>query len=77
MNINAEMNNVIVKHKAHTISIAQHSISGRNSTQEIMVWGPEIPFEDGIIFNYSSNGPMLLEALQEAIDYINKTVSAE
>lgn len=65
-------NNVVVKHKDHTISIAQHKKDGKTHTQEIMVWGPKIDFTKGEIIRFGSNGPWLVEALQEAIAIIDK-----
>lgn len=63
------MNNVVVRHKGHTISIAQHkNREGRNVIQEIMVWGPDVNDE---IISFGSNGPWLVEALQEAIAVID------
>ena len=64
-----DMNNVVVKHKGHSISIAQHkNREGRTTTHEIMVWGPNV--NDHII-PFGSNGPWLVEALQEAIGVID------
>ena len=66
------MNNVVVRHKGHTISIAQHkNREGRNVTQEIMVWGPNV---DDRIISFGSNGPWLVEALQEAIAVIENSI---
>lgn len=63
------MNNVVVKHKGHMISIAQHKDrEGQNIVQEILVWGPNV--NDHII-PFGSNGPWLVEALQEAMDIID------
>lgn len=63
------MNNVVVKHRNHTISIAQHNNSeGKTIIQEIMVWGPNVNDE---IITFGSNGPWLVEALQEAIELID------
>ena len=70
------MNNVLVKHKGHTISIAQHKdCDGRTIIQEIMVWGPNVNLvaSDEII-PFGSNGPWLVEALQEAIDVIDNAM---
>lgn len=63
-----DMNNVVVKHKGHTISIAQHEVGGKAVVQEILVWGPNVKDE---IISFGSNGPWLVSALQEAIDLID------
>ena len=64
------MNNVILKHKGHMISIAQHKDrEGRNIIQEILVWGPNV---DDEIIHFSSNGPWLIEALKEAVEMIDE-----
>lgn len=66
------MNNVFLKHKGHNISIAQHKDrDGRNIIQEILVWGPKVNDE---IIPFSSNGPWLVEALQEAIAVIDNAM---
>jgi hypothetical protein len=63
------MNNVVVKHRDHTISIAQHKNSeGKNVQQEILVWGPNVNDE---IIPFGSNGPWLVAAIQEAIGIID------
>lgn len=64
-----KINNVVVRHKGHTISIAQHKDrDGRNIVQEIMVWGPNV---DDKIIPFSSNGLWLASALHEAMDIID------
>ena len=66
------MNNVLVKHKEHSISIAQHkNREGRTIIQEIMVWGPNVNDE---IITFGSNGPWLVSALQEAIEMIDSAI---
>jgi hypothetical protein len=39
---NVNMNNIMLEHRGHRISIAQHSFNGRIKVQEVMVWGPRI-----------------------------------
>ena len=66
------MNNVLLKHKGHMISIAQHKDrDGRNIIQEILVWGPNVNDE---IIPFSSNGPWLIEALKEAVEMIDSAI---
>lgn len=66
------MNNVLLKHKGHRISIAQHKDwDGRNIVQEILVWGPNV---DDEIIPFSANGPWLIEALKEAVDLIDNAM---
>lgn len=65
------INNVVVKHKGHTISIAQHKSGGKTAQQEILVWGPNV--NDHLI-PFGSNGPWLVEALQEAIAVIDNAM---
>ena len=66
------MNNVILKHRGHMISIAQHKDrDGRNIIQEILVWGPRV---DDEIVPFSANGPWLIEALKEAVEMIDNAM---
>lgn len=66
------MNNVVVKHKGHMISIAQHKDrDARIIIQEIMVWGPKVNDE---ILTFSSEGPWLIETLKEAVEMIDNAM---
>jgi|DEB0MinimDraft_4_1074332.scaffolds.fasta_scaffold48595_3 hypothetical protein len=69
------MNNVIVLHKDHEISIAQHKVGHKTEVQEIMIFGPYV--DDEVIPFVQHHGPLgLVEALQTAISLIDEKVDA-
>ena len=66
------MNNIVLKHNGHTISIAQHKDrEGRTIIQEILVFGPNV---DDEILHFGSNPNGMIEALKAAIEMIDKEV---
>ena len=69
-----DMNNVVLKHNGHTISIAQHKHGGRIVTQEIMAYGPDL--DDEIII-FDTHARSLAVALAEAISSIDAAVKTE
>ena len=68
------MNNVVLKHNGHIISIAQHKHGGRIATQEIMAYGPHV--DDEIII-FDTHARSLVAALEEAIAVIDAAVKSE
>jgi len=63
-----EYNNIVVKHKGHTISIAQHKLGDEVHAQEVMVWGPNL---DDTVNSFTGDAKSLVEALTDAVQLVD------
>lgn len=70
----AKFNNIVVEHKGHTISIAQHKLGSKVHTQEVMVWGPTV---DDTVNSFTGDAKSLVEALTDALQLVNTMVQTK
>jgi hypothetical protein len=72
--MDANWNNIMLEHRGHRVSIAQHSFDGRVNVQEVMVWGPRI---DDEIFTFSATPTSLVVVLDKIMRFIDEGVESE
>ena len=71
-----QFNNIVVEHKGHTISIAQHKLGSKVHAQEVMVCGLNGGINDNII-SFSDEAKSLVEALTDALQLIDTMVQTK
>ena len=71
---NVQFNNIVVKHKGHTISIAQHKLGSKVHTQEVMVWGPNV---NDTVNSFTGDAKSLVETLTDAIQLVDIMVQTK
>ena len=71
---NVQFNNIVVKHKGHTISIAQHKLGSKVHTQEVMVWGTNL---GDTVNSFTGDAKSLVEALTDALQLIDTMVQTK
>ena len=69
-----QFNNIVVKHKGHTISIAQHKLGSKVHTQEVMVWGPNV---NDTVNSFTGDAKSLVETLTDAIQLVDIMVQTK